>query len=399
MEYNKGQIEAIKEAVLWNKRDNEQVFQLSGNPGTGKTVVLNAIIDAIGADRSRIAPMSYVGAAAINMRVKGMNNARTIHSWLYEPIEVPVLDKDGNPVMDTYYNRPKKRIQFVPRDLNGIDYFIIDEGGFVPYSMKKEIESRGIKIIVAGDIDQLPPVNDKPAYLYEGKVHMLTEIMRQNESSGIVYLSQRAKRGLPIHRGIYGNVMVIYENEMTDDMIRYSDAIICGRNTTRDKMNDYIRYNLKGIQSNTPVCGDRLICKQNNWGIEVDGINLVNGLTGTCMNTVVPTSFDSKGKTFSIDFMPDLLNSKFGNLNVDYKYFTSPFQVRKELKSSPYGVGEKFEFGYSITTHSAQGSEYNNGIYIEEPMSRDITNKLNFVGLTRFRNACIYVKPRPKRYY
>ena len=86
----------------------------------------------------------------------------------------------------------------------------------------------------------------------------------------------------------------------------------------------------------------------------------------------------------------------FNDLACDYKYLVSPPNIRNDLKNSPYSIGNKFEFGYAITTHMSQGSEFNNGIYFEEYLRPDINNKLNYVGLSRFRNFCIYVKPRPK---
>ena len=96
----------VDQAVKWYKNSSEQVFQFAGNPGTGKSVVMDAIIDAIGIDRKRVAPMAYVGAAAINMRLKGLENAKTVHSWIYETVEVPVRDAHGKIVMNKYFNRP-----------------------------------------------------------------------------------------------------------------------------------------------------------------------------------------------------------------------------------------------------------------------------------------------------
>lgn len=49
-----------------------------------------------------VAPMAYIGQAAINMRVNGLKNAKTIHSWIYHYTEVVVRDKNGNPVMDEF---------------------------------------------------------------------------------------------------------------------------------------------------------------------------------------------------------------------------------------------------------------------------------------------------------
>ena len=74
-------------------------------------------------------------------------------------------------------------------------------------------------------------------------------------------------------------------------------------------------------------------------------------------------------------------------------------KARDALLETKFSKGNKFEFGYAITTHMSQGSEFNNGIYIEEYLNPSINNKLNYVGLTRFKNFCIYVKHRPKKYY
>ena len=60
----------VDDAVDWYYNSSEQIFQFAGNPGTGKSVVMDAIIKAIGIPEDRVAPMAYIGAAAINMRLK-----------------------------------------------------------------------------------------------------------------------------------------------------------------------------------------------------------------------------------------------------------------------------------------------------------------------------------------
>ena len=178
----------VNEAVNWYYNSPEQIFQFAGNPGTGKSVVMNAIIKAIGLPPEQVAPMAYIGAAAINMRLKGMKNAKTIHSWIYDKVEEPIIGENGKVVFNKYFNRPEVRLKFVPKALPEIKLFAIDEGGTVPISMRADILRSGKKVLVAGDLDQLPPVSDNPAFLYDGKVYKLTEIMRQAKDSAIVYL-------------------------------------------------------------------------------------------------------------------------------------------------------------------------------------------------------------------
>ena len=141
---------------------------------------------------------------------------------------------------------------------------------------------------------------------------------------------------------------------------------------------------------------DRVICRKNNRNIEVSGINLANGLAGRVVSYPDVSNFD--GKSFYIDFMPDLLNATFKDIRCDYRYLISSPQDRRELKKLRYDTGEMFEYGYASTVHLAQGSQFNNGIYIEEYMG-DISNALNYTALTRFANLCIYVRQKRKKYW
>lgn len=391
--YNDEQEYIMSEFIKFMRDPNEQIFQYSGGPGTGKTTILLEMLRRARVDLKRSAPMAYIGQAAINMRMNGLTNAKTIHSWIYEPANVLKVDSYGNVIMDTYLNRPKLGMSFVPKPfLQDIDLIIVDEGGSVPYSLKHDIEKHGIKILVTGDLDQLPPVGDKPAYLYEGKVYRLTQIMRQKEGSNIVQLCHRAKLGLPIHNGFYGDVLVIDYDELTDDMILSSEVIICGKNETRDMLNKYVRKELLKIDYDLPMRGERVICRKNNWSIEVDGINLANGLVGTVMNQ--PGVHGFNGENFIIDFLPNNLNTTFRSIECDYQYFISEHSRRQELKLNKYNQGEKFEFAYATTCHLSQGSQYRKGIYIEEYLNPQIQNNLNYTGLSRFRDMCIYVKKR-----
>ena len=96
MIFTQNQEDVINAALHFLKNSSEQVFQFSGEAGTGKSVVLNEIINRSGIDRRRIAPMAYIGQAAIVMRTKGLYNAKTIHSWLYEATIDFVRDDKGN---------------------------------------------------------------------------------------------------------------------------------------------------------------------------------------------------------------------------------------------------------------------------------------------------------------
>ena len=219
--------------------------------------------------------------------------------------------------------------------------------------------------------------------------------MRQAEGNPIIYLSQRAKYGLPIHTGMYGNdVLVITADELTDEMLLWSDCIICGRNNTKDAMNNRVRRDILKKTTDLPDYGEKLICRQNNWGIGVGGINLTNGLIGRVINKPDVSGFD--GKNFTIDFLPSLTNIPFYDIHADYQYLIGTQEQKNLIKQSRFHYGNKFEYGYCINCWIAQGSQFTHGVYIEEYMNPDTNNRLNYTGLSRFSDKCIYVKPARK---
>ena len=390
---NKGQEHVLQEAIKWWK-SSEQLFQISGAPGTGKTFLLYRIIDALGIPFDKIAFMAYTGQAAIVMRNAGLTTAKTIHSTLYEPVEVPVMRPDGTCELDPYYNKPVTIVQFKPRDLSGISLFVIDEAGMVNEEIGQEIMNRGLKTMAIGDLDQLKPITGDPYFLVNGYVHVLTEKMRQAENNPIIYLSERALKGLPIEIGTYGKSKVIYRDELTDYEIVNSDIMICGTNRTRDMINRNYRNNILHCTSNLPMVGEKMICRKNNWLLMSDGISLVNGLSGIVTRSPGVEGFD--GRTYTIDFQPYMCGGTFIDLSCDYQYLTASNDKKNFLKNSKYSTGEKMEYAYAITTHLSQGSQYNNGIYIEEFLRRDIQRNLLYTGITRFKDRITYVKERRK---
>lgn len=390
---NPGQEKIKNEAVDWFRNSSSQLFEIDGLAGTGKSVLIGAILNELRLPYYQYMPMAYTGQASIVMRTKGFPTAKSIHSSLYEVVET--YDRDDN--LSSKFGVPAKKKEFRLRKIidPNIRLFFIDEAYMVPKRMVKDILSFGIKTIVCGDEHQLPPVGDEPGFLTGYGIHHLTQLMRQSENNPIIYIANRAMKGLPIHCGLYGNdVLVINDDEFIPQMIGYSDCICCGTNRTREIMNNYVR-SLAGFNGPLPFRGERVICRNNNWDININGIALANGLTGTVLNN----PFGLSGETFPIDFLPDLTPNVFPGINVNYKYFSAPAEQKNALKNSyerKYMKGELFDFAYALTTHLCQGGEYSNVIYIEEFLKKQIQNQLNYTGITRAKQKLIYVKKKNK---
>ncbi len=390
------QQEKIKDqAVHWFNYESKQLFEIDGQAGTGKSFLIGQILNELKLEINQVAAMSYTGQAAIVMRTKGFTTAKSIHSTLYEIVEVD----DGSDSLAAKFGARGKKKEFRLKKFidPAIKLFFIDEAYMVPDWMVKDILSFGIKTIVAGDAHQLPPVGGNPAFLTGYGVHHLTQLMRQSENDPIVYLAHRAMNGEPIHNGMYGNnVLVINDDEFIPQMIGYADCILSGTNKTREMMNQYVRQ-LAGFSGNIPHYGERIICRKNNWDICVDGISLANGLSGTVVNSPEPSCFD--GNIFRLNFKPDLIDKVFYDIPINYKYFISSYQEKNGMRSSfesKWLVGELFDFAYALTTYLAQGAEYNHCLYIEEFLRYEIQNQLNYTSITRAKQGLIYIKKNNK---
>lgn len=401
MQFNTEQVNVINNAINHIKHSTKQVYQFGGKAGTGKTEVIKEIIRQSNIPIGRIAIMTYIGQAAIVLRTRGLYSAKTIHSTMYELIEVLKRDKNGNVVMNPTFNIPEVELHFRRRDLQDVDLMIIDEARTVPMSLKNDIESYGKPIIACGDWRQLPPVNDEPAYIRDDDIEnidLLTAIVRQGRGSSILYLADLLAEGYELSCGYYGDALVIERKDLTDDMIRNSNIIVCGTNKTREYYNNYVRHNILGLGTRLPMNGEKIICRKNNWALEVAGISLANGLIGTVIN--IPTPGDIHDDIFTVDFKPDLLNAYFADVECDYKYFIASPEERKFLKDNKYGKGNKFEFAYAITSHLAQGAQYPCGIYIQDIFpTHSIQKNLDYTGITRFSDRVIFVVPNRKSFF
>ena len=388
---NDGQSRILEDAIEWYRDPNSsQVFEIDGLAGTGKSVLIYHILKELHLSSDQYMPMAYTGQASIVMRTKGFKTAKSIHSSLYEIIEY--YDQSD---INEIFGKPKKRFKFRLRRIIDPDVrlFFIDEGYMVPDTMVRDILSFGIKVIVCGDTHQLPPVGYKPAF-FTGRweTHHLTQLMRQSLDDPIIYLANKIIHDQPIHNGSYGSVMVIDDVDFIPQMLGYADVILSGTNRTRDIMNSYVR-NIAGFKTKTPCYGERLICRNNDWDMQVDGIALANGLIGTV--TSIPDMVNFKGKTFDINFRPDILpNSIFYDVPVNFKYFTASFDEKQQMRDYSfrrYMQGQMFEFAYCITTHLSQGGEFNQGIIIKEHLHPQMQKQLDYTAITRFKKSCIIV--------
>lgn len=362
IEFNIGQEVALREAIKWFKYKHTQVFEINGPAGTGKTTIIFRLIQELGLELHEVLFMAYVGKATLAMTRRGVN-AKTIHSTTYEMTQVPKTDESGKIIYQ--HGRVVNKLEFKKKErLPGyIKLLVIDEGGMVPEYMAKDLLSFEIPIIVLGDLDQLPPVMGKSFFLKAPDVH-LTEVVRQSADNPILKLATMARTGQEIKIGKYGdNCFVIPKSRLKDKLLTEMDAIICGTNRSRDEINNHYRRNILNILYDYPVVGDKVICRRNNWALEVDDISLINGLVGYVEDIYYEKT---TANSMLIDFRPEFLRESFERIPIDMKFITTDCVSKAQDTSFKFSGFNLFEYGYAITCHLSQGSEYDKVLIIDD---------------------------------
>lgn len=398
IQLNANQELVVNEAIDWYMNKSSDLFEISGYAGTGKSVVLREIVKRLPLKDSEILPMAYTGQATMVMRQKGFPNAQTAHSSLYMFSLVPKRNKKGQIMVDKRLNTPimkRFKVRKDPSEFKNIKLIIVDEAWMMPEDIRRDIDRLGIKVIAAGDNGQLPPVEGNPGYLTGTGIHYLTEIMRQNMNSPLVQIAEMARNGIPITPGLYGNqVLVLFDNEITLDMMARAGMILCCTNSDKDAINYIVRNDILHRNSTLPELGDRMICRKNNWDIEDDGYPLVNGLTGVVASP--PVLHTDVHGTISINFAADKVTAYYPNLLINTKYINASPDFKKAIKDDKFSNGDLFEYAYASTVHLAQGSEYNSGIYLSTGWRNSSVNAMNYTAITRFKHQMIYALPVKK---
>lgn len=374
-EYTPSQAELMFKLRKWYNRGHptKPWFSFSGAAGTGKTYSIRAFIREMGFDEDEYICAAYVGKAVLNL-IRGGLQAKTIHSLIYRTWveQVKGYDDNGNPriyskmhtVLKDHLDKPFKVI-------------IIDEATMVNDTMRDEILSFRIPVIFVGDMNQLPPIYGISSVMLHPD-HVLREIMRQKEGDPIIQLSQMVLQGIPLSEGAYGESNVMTSIEMEPSLLTRYDQIICGKNKTREAINHMAHYEWKGIRNPFPAIGEKMVCRQNNWEEEVDGIYLTNGLIGTI--TDINRSKAHKGY-LTIGFQPDFMDSPFEDLRLDVKYLTTPYQDKASYGISRYN---KFEYAYAMSCHLMQGSQCPRVLFLDSRFwDAETTKKLRYTAITR----------------
>lgn len=379
MTMNIGQKLAL-ETVIKRYEDGEAYATIAGWAGTGKTYVTSKIIETLGLDESEYQVATFTGKAAQVQQQRGQRNAITLHKALYQSIKT----KDG------FIHRP---FRVGVEHLEQIKMFIVDEVSMVPKPIIEQLLKHKIFCLFLGDKGQLPPVGEGNGILDHPHA-VLTEIMRQADGNTIALWAEKVRQGRRFKWENDDFVKIVDQKDVVTGMYQWADQILCFTNATRHRINNEMRQ-IKGFTSPEPQEGDKMIAVRNNWERQnASGFSWVNGTIGTVSNVEVIANNGVIGNPMRLDFMPDYDDIPFFNVPVDGNPFYGYAPV-DTAKAKGTKRPEILDFGYAITVHKSQGSEYNNVLLFEENWRIDQLVQILYTGGTRARLRLVVVrKPR-----
>lgn len=431
---------AVKKIAHWFKTESaiQQVLVLAGFAGTGKSTILPDILASTGLTPEQVAFCAPTGKAAKVMgeklRAQGiMVYPTTIHSLIYvvKPQRAEMIEKDLEGLKETYVQMKAgiihpssgdlraelkeldQKINILTKDLDraydtndlrfhlnpdsklvgdNIMLVIVDEGSMVGSFIAEDLIGFDVPIMVMGDPGQLPPVSDKPGFNLANPDAFLTEIHRQAAENPIIHLATMVRKGERGDFGDYGNGVLIVPRKKdiyTTDLSRDAQVIV-GTNKNRWKITQKIRTEAD-LRSTLPSMGEPLImCKNSRqWPTLVNGTQVSSaddhGDAEEGMSRFQCHVADEDGALKSM-FVYQALFEQHEKRDKLYASASKQAAYRSKITDN------HIDFGWAITCHKSQGSQWDEVVVHDESSSfREDADKWLYTAITRAAERLVIV--------
>ena len=350
---------ALAAVASWIKakpgeRGTPPVFRLFGYAGTGKTTLAKHVAEGID---GTVLFAAFTGKAALVMRSKGCASASTIHSLIYRPRD----SGEETPTFDLWDDAPASRAKLI----------VIDECSMVDAELGRDLMSFNVPLLVLGDPAQLPPIQGGGFFTEVEPDAMLTEVHRQAYGDPIIRLSMEVRAGKRLTPGTYGETQVVKRDALDPTRVLEADQVLVGRNATRRAYNARLRLR-RGFADALPVAGDKLVCLRNNRrkGLFNGGLWAVSERRAR------------KSGILTLRLLPDEdIGGRGVKVSVRPECFTCAIEEIEWPQRKRY---DEFNFGYVLTVHKAQGSQWDDVVLFDESFAfPDSRERWLYTGITR----------------
>jgi len=385
------QIEAVRTI------NDNNVCIITGGPGTGKTTIIKTVLDLYKNKGKKVALCAPTGRAAKRMEEATGQEAKTLHRLL----EIgKIKDELGIEDIDQ---------EFAPIDA---DIVIIDEMSMVDIFLMNYLVKAiylGTKLVLVGDIDQLPSVG--PGSVLKSIINSdrfttvyLDKIFRQAAKSKIILNAHNVNKG--------EHFIVTKDENLKEDFFfinEFNQEKILANilSLSKDRLKNYGDYDFfKNIQVITP---------------SKKGLIGTRELNRYLQQELNPQSDSKKEKTFGnvvfrqgdrimqiknnydiywekhkeqFEYGSGIFNGEFGTIvdfNEEEKQLHVLYDDDKNVWYSYQDI-DQIEHAYAITVHKSQGSEFDVVILpITASAPMLLTRNLLYTAITRAKKLLIVI--------
>ncbi|MBO9636543.1 MAG: AAA family ATPase [Siphonobacter aquaeclarae] len=414
-----GQLELFRLMDTFLANDDAQAFLLKGYAGTGKTTLISTLVRCLPKLGYRTVLLAPTGRAAKVMATYAKKRAMTIHKKIYRQMANPFTGglefrRQANKHSETVFIVDEASMIADDTDFTGLNGLLTD---LIEYTFGNE-EGGPNKLLLVGDLAQLPPVgkDESPALMADylrDNFHMdvmeveLTEVMRQDQESGILYNATHLREILwdkvpeiklftRKFRDVYRMTGDKLEDGITYAYRKYGEEntiVITRSNKTAVAYNRYIRVRIKYLEDEIST-GDRLMVVRNNYAVldedspagflangdfvevlkirnyeEQHGLRFANCLLQLSDYPDQP-SFDAKITLNTLDSPSPALTKDenrmlYEGVSADYEHVVSKKERMQEIRKDPYLNALQVKFAYALTCHKSQGGQWS-AVFIDQ---------------------------------
>lgn len=389
IELNNAQKQAVISALTM------PVLVITGGPGTGKTTVINTIINAMELSGKNVTLAAPTGRAAKRISEVSGREAKTIHRLL-----------------ESNFSSDEDKTVFSRNETNPIEakVVIIDEMSMVDLmlfnSLLKAIPE-GTTLIMVGDSDQLPSVGAgnvlRDIIASDGIATVcLTEIFRQAQESMIVVNAHRINSGLLPRLNEKNKDFFFMQRETPEQII---STIV-----------ELVKTRLPKTYDLDPFCDIQVLTPMRKGAVGVNSLNkaLQEALNPRRMSIrnekeIGQTLFRELDKVMQIKNNYDiewetagdkpeagmgLFNGDIGmieKIDEEYELMHITFDGEKEVVY-PFSYASDLEQAYATTIHKSQGSEFPVVIIPMYPGAATLMSRnLLYTAVTRAKKLVVLV--------
>ncbi len=396
----------------------EEVFVMRGYAGTGKTLLIGALVKALDKLKLKTVLLAPTGRATKVFSLHAGHPAFTIHKKIYRQKsfsnELSNYSLNDNLHRNTLFIVDESSM--IAND--GLSGAMFGSGRLLDDLVEYVYAGEGCRLLLVGDTAQLPPVGEElsPALSAEAlkgyglKVHQLnlTEVVRQLGDSGILWNATQLRRliaedvmdifpkvrfaGFADVRNLSGTDLIeaLEEAYQRDGM--EETMVICRSNKRANLYNNGIRNRILYREEELST-GDLLMVAKNNYywteqSKEVDfvangdiavvrRVRRIRELYGFRFASVVLTFPDYNNYEVEANVLLDTLQAETPALSKadndrlfyavleDYADVPLKHDRMKKMKADPHYNALQVKYAYAVTCHKAQGGQWKH-VFIDQ---------------------------------